>query len=151
MIKSSFKSRVGSNGACTVCVPEGWKNYARHGKAKGWKFFREIIKSVGLQNNSVWNSKTVLWDECNASWGSKKWIRGQQNHVWWLAYSAIAVLCLLCLFCTLCRFFHQTKVGGCFRADRFDPTDHPTLRQYCTVLCGLAVVCGIKQTMRNFR
>ena len=32
---SGFKSRRGFNGVCTVYVPEGWKNYARHGKAKG--------------------------------------------------------------------------------------------------------------------
>ena len=35
MIMSGFKSRRGFNGVCTVYVPEGWKNYARHGKAKG--------------------------------------------------------------------------------------------------------------------
>ena len=33
MIMSGFKSRRGFNGVCTVYVPEGWKNYARHGKS----------------------------------------------------------------------------------------------------------------------
>ena len=69
MIQSDFKSRGSRgcyNGACTVYVPEGWKKLYHTKKGYRMKVFQRNNGALGLLNNSVRNSKTVLCNGMNA-------------------------------------------------------------------------------------